>query len=196
MSAIGQQPAFILGERERTLNAKNIDRELQNYTRCVEDVGHCIRGLTGFRLIEELKRGKVGAGPYPNVALFEAANRIMTDLVILHGVRYLLNEQVFPFTAYTVEFGHENATDHDIQAAEGGSTLIGEAFNVAPSFFPVKKGSALKKLRASVKKATYRVILCNESALGGRKLKPQLGEGFVCIDIDTGRGRVIRGGDQ
>jgi hypothetical protein len=38
-------------------------------------------------------------------------------------------------------------------------------FNVAPSFFPLKKASALKKLRASRTKADYRVILVDHDAV-------------------------------
>jgi hypothetical protein len=66
-----------------------------------------------------LKREAVGAGRYPNVTLFEAANRIMTDVVMLNGVRWLLKDEVFPFRAYTVEYGHGNEGAHDIEASEG-----------------------------------------------------------------------------
>lgn len=42
--------------------------------------------------------------------------------------------------------------------------LVGEAFNVAPSFFQGKKRSALKKLREQRDKATYRIIMLNSDA--------------------------------
>ena len=92
-----------------------------------------------------LKREKLDHGPYRDVTLFEAANRIMSDLVILKGIRWLLDEKVFPFDAYTVEFGNENRNGFDIRAEQGGKTLVGEAFNVAPSFYPVKRRHAAGK---------------------------------------------------
>ena len=120
----------------RILTAANIDALVDVYLSAAETVGDSISGLKGVTLLKALKRGVVGAGPYPAVALFEAANRIMTDLVILHGVRGLLRTGSFPFEEYTVELGHKNAGRHDIEAVADGKTLIGEAFNVARSFFP------------------------------------------------------------
>jgi len=47
-----------------------------------------LSGLRGLRLFQYLKRNQVGLGPYPHVTLFEAANRIMTDMVILKGIKW------------------------------------------------------------------------------------------------------------
>ena len=136
----------------------------------------------------------MGSGPYPNVTLFEAANRIMTDLVMLHGVRWLLKRKAFPFRAYTVEYGHGNEGAHDIEAREGGKTLIGEVFNVAPCFFPIKKAAALKKLRASRINAEYRVILVNHDAVVASYVpKPRSGEYYVFVNIETGDCRLVAG---
>ena len=133
-----------MGDLPREITSRDIDRLFSRYIAEMESVGDCIDGLRGLRLLSALKRDVVGAGPYPNVTLFEAANRIMTDLVMLHGVRWLLKHEVFPFRAYRVEYGHGNEGAHDIEASEGGKTLIGEVFNVAPSFFPIKKAAALR----------------------------------------------------
>ena len=63
------------------------------------------------------------------MTLFEAANRVMTDLVILHGVKSLLEYEIFPFHTYTVEFGNEDRNDFDLSASnKTGEKLIGEAF--------------------------------------------------------------------
>lgn len=71
-------------------------------------------------------------GPYPGVTLFEAANRIMTDLVTLHGVAWLLKNKVFPFDSYAVGFGNENDLGFNIRAGGvDGETLVGEVSNVA-----------------------------------------------------------------
>jgi hypothetical protein len=41
----------------------------------------------------------------------------MTDLVILNGVKWLLEERIFGFSAYTVEYGHQNNNSYDIEAS-------------------------------------------------------------------------------
>ena len=138
----------------REIAAGNIDRLLSRYLIEAELVGESIAGLTGVRLLSALKRDAVGSGPYPDVTRFEAANRIMTDLVTLHG----------------------------------------EVFDVAPSFFPIKKAAALKKLRASKVQANYKVILVNHDAVPASYVpKPRDGEYFVFVNIETGAGRVFDG---
>lgn len=177
------------------ITAKNVDRVLSEYVALIEDVGNPGTGLRGARLLSALKRDAVGAGPYPDVTLFEAANRIMTDLVMLNGVRRLLKQRVFPSRAYTVEYGHGNEGEHDIVASEGGKRLIGEVFNVAPSLFPLKKASALRKLRASKIKADYRVILVNHDAVAASYVpKAGPGEHYLFVDIESGEGRIVAGG--
>lgn len=176
---------------ERVLRADNIDTALQSYLASVDSVGECIRGLDGLALLEALKRGKVRCGPYPEVALFEAANRIMTDLVVLYGVRWILKNRVFPFAEYLVEYGHENNNAHDVLAESHGRRLVGEVFNVAPSFFAIKKASALKKLRGT-DSAHYRVILCNEEAvLSSYFPKARDSEYLVLVKTGTEIGRVV-----
>ncbi len=144
-----------------TLSRTNVDALITEYAASTGSLGESIAKLKGLRLLEALKRDVVGTGPYPGVTLFEAANRIMSDLVILHGVRWLLNHDVFPFDSYTVEYGNENRNGFDIRAAASGSTLIGEAFNVAQSFFQNKKNAMLKKLRDPAATADFKVIMFN-----------------------------------
>lgn len=176
---------------ERVLCGENVDRALQSYLASVDSVGDCIKGLGGLALLEALKRGKVRCGPYPEVALFEAANRIMTDLVVLYGIRWILKSQVFPFDHYLVEYGHENNNAHDVLAESNGRRLVGEVFNVAPSFFAIKKASALKKLRAT-EGADFRVIFCNEEAVVSSYLpKPRDSEYVVLVKTGTDIGRVV-----
>jgi len=67
----------------REITSSNIDRALRRYLEETGSVGEPIAGLRGERLLSALKREVVGTGPYPGVTLFEAANRIMTDLVML-----------------------------------------------------------------------------------------------------------------
>lgn len=148
----------------RKLNAANIAELTAAFHKELEGIGKSIAGLSGVQLLVAVKRAKLGHGPYPNVTLFEAANRIMSDLVILHGIAQLLQDSSLPFKEYTVEFGNENRNGFDICASSGQETLCGEAFNVASSFFQGKKRTALKKLREKASHATHRLILFNDDA--------------------------------
>jgi hypothetical protein len=177
---------------ERTLNLQNIDSELRNYMSSIGTVGHMVHGLKGVELFRYLKREKVKSGPYPHVTLFEAANRIMTDLVILKGIKWLLDTRPFPFDEYVVEYGNENNNVHDISANKKGFCLYGEAFNVAPSFFQVKKSSALKKLRSSHIQSDYKLIIANSDAINNSySPKVQEGEFYVFVDVESGESKLI-----
>jgi hypothetical protein len=175
-----------------TLSKTNVRGIISEYMRRVESLGSSIANLKGLQLLDALKRGAVGSGPYPNVTLFEAANRIMTDLVILHGVKWLLDNDVFPFDSYMVEYGIENTKGFDIRATAGGKTLIGEAFNVAPSFFQSKKCAMLKKLRSPTAVADFKIIMVNHDAVQANyapKCQPK--EFFVVVETGTSVGRVV-----
>lgn len=177
---------------ERNLNQQNIDAAITEYEELIESIDGNLSGLRGVKLFQCIKRQPLNSGPYPHVTLFEAANRIMTDLVILKGVKWMLESNLFPFNEYSVEYGNEDNNDHDILALNNGMTLNGEAFNVAPSFFAGKKSSAIKKLRASKNKTDYIVILMNADAVGesySPKLKEK--EFFVFVDIISGKARVL-----
>jgi hypothetical protein len=175
-----------------TLSGANIDQTLSEYVASVEGLGESVAALRGIRLLEALKRNTVGAGPYPAVTLFEAANRIMTDLVILCGVRWLLRHTVFPFDIYTVEYGNEDKQGFDIRASVNGTTLIGEAFNVAPSFFQGKKSAMLKKLRDPAAKADFKIIMFNSDAVSPKyDPDPLENEFFVIVRVGTDEARVV-----
>ena len=90
----------------------------------------------------------------------------MSDLVILLGVRRLLcnstvGQVTLPFSQYDVKLGIE--AGNDVTAESNDLRLVGEAFNVAPSFFQTKKATTLKKLRQDTT-ADYRLLIFNEDA--------------------------------
>jgi hypothetical protein len=175
-----------------TISKVNATQLVTDYLASVQDIGASIAGLKGLRLLEALKRDPVGSGPYPRVALFEAANRIMTDLVILCGIKWLLSNDVFPFACYSVEFGTEDEEGFDIRASRGDKTLVGEAFNVAPSFFQTKKTKMLKKLREPSVQADYKIIVCNHDAVTTHYIpKPRPEEFFVFVNIGTGDSYMV-----
>jgi hypothetical protein len=106
-------------------------------------------------------------------------------LVILYGAKWLLDKNVFPFENYTVEYGNENKNGFDIRATGDGETLVGEAFNVAPSFFQTKKTSMLKKLKEA--SANYKIIMFNDDAAGpSYEPKPSNNEFFVFVRVGPG----------
>ena|ERR1700678_3049759 len=172
----------------RTISRANVQQLIAVYESLVEEISTVDQ--RGLRLCQTLKRGVISVGPYPKVTIFESANRIMSDLVILYGVKWLLDNDVFPFESYTVEFGNENKNGFDICATANGETFVGEAFNVAPSFFHTKKTSMLKKLRAAT--ANYKVIMFNHDAvMAGYKPKPSGNEFYVCVTIGTDKCSIV-----
>jgi hypothetical protein len=179
------------------LTARNIDNEITRYHGLIKNIAVPSVGLKGVGLFTYLKRHRVKTGPYPDVTLFEAANRIMTDLVILHGVKWLLSTNAFPFASYLVEYGNEAVNDHDIMATARGQSLVGEAFNVAPSFFQVKKRAMLQKLRASNNTADYKLIMANSDAVRrGYRPKPGLREYYLFVDIASGDSTMFTSPDM
>lgn len=152
-------------QRIRKLNLGNVETIKSVFYKDIESLGKTIQSKKGHQLLLAMKRDKLGHGPYPEVSMFEAANRIMSDLVILHGIEGLLKNKIFPFDEYTVEFGNENRNGFDVEAHSATETLAGEAFNVAPSFFKEKRKKTLKKLYENATGKTYRLIIYNAEAL-------------------------------
>jgi len=149
------------------LDRTNIDRELRRYLEAVNSMKLPAPQDDVLAFIHSLKRSHVRSGPYPDVSLFEASNRILSDLIVLFGVRQLLTQAVvghvqLPFTEYEVALSVEGG--NDLTAVADGQRLIGEAFNVAPSFFQSKKASMLKRLRLD-NEADYRLVIFNEDAV-------------------------------
>lgn len=157
----------------RTLNKDNIDKIIEAYKELLSDIPLKIEGENLLDLLTQLKRGKIGKGPWSEVSIFEAANRIMTDLVILLGVKSIIDGE-FPdlemFKEFEVELGNENKKDHDVISYAEDRILIGEAFNVAPSFFNVKKLKSKKKLIGSKLVANHLILFCNSDSHERTKL--------------------------
>lgn len=156
-----------LADIPRKLHRENIDLAIINYKTLLEDIPLKIEESNLLDLLKRLKRSQIGKGPYPKVSIFEAANRIMTDLVILFGVKKLIDHEIpnlRMFSHFDVELGNENHNAHDILSNANGKTLAGEAFNVAPSFFHGKKSMTIKKLLDSKPAPDYLILLCNSDS--------------------------------
>src|SRR5471030_964057 len=105
-------------QKERLLTAANVEQITEDYLLTLAELGESIHGLRGIPLLSALKRQKLGHGPYPEVTLFEAANRIMSDLVILRGVTGLIQNGTFGIDRFLVEFGNEDKNGFDIHGED------------------------------------------------------------------------------
>lgn len=148
------------------LNRENIEEKLGAYLAQVRSIEIPVLSRDPLVAMRSLKRDKIGSGPYQGVSLFEVANRVLSDLVILYGVQRLLDDPVIgsvqlPFQEYEAALGVKGG--YDLEASADGQTLIGEAFNVAPSFFQAKRSAMIKKLQREP--ADYRLILFNSDAV-------------------------------
>ncbi|MCU0849282.1 MAG: hypothetical protein MUD12_15475 [Spirochaetes bacterium] len=170
------------------LNKNNISEEIEKYLSKIDEISF-IKKKSSIDFILQIKRDELNSGPYPNTSLFESANRIMSDLIILIGIYNLLKENQInriqlPFDEYTAALGVTNG--YDIQAANNNIKLIGEAFNVSKTFFQNKKSSSLKKLRRD-EKADYKIILFNKDAVKNPEhyiLKSRKDELYLPVDIN------------
>ncbi len=149
------------------LNKTNIEKAIKDYLNLLENIPLKIQSENVLSFLTDLKRKKLDSGPYPNVTLFESANRIMSDLTILYGIKELLNGVIseINYDEYKVEFGHDNYNDNDIYASDGITKIIGEGFNVAKTFFPTKKANALKKMRAQISENDKLILIYNADAV-------------------------------
>lgn len=174
------------------LNKNNIENTIDQYLGMISGISREIKSDNVIEYFTSIKREKLVTGPYPGVTLFEAANRIMTDLVILKGVKDLLNgvHPKLQFDHYNVEYGHYDTNGFDITVKEEGVyKLKGEAFNVAPSFFSGKKNKMIQKLRKGSSENEHLVLIYNKEAVervkGKYNPKPLHNEHHIQVDIAT-----------
>ncbi|AEF84092.1 conserved hypothetical protein [Treponema primitia ZAS-2] len=179
---------------ENKLTKNNINEVIDKYLECLKEINmnEFMEKMSKLNILDYLtylKRDSFNKGPYPDVSIFEASNRIMTDMVILNGISILL-EGRYPninFSEYIVEYGNDRNLEHDINAKENGYILHGEAFNVAPSFFQSKKTKALAKLRKNmIDNKTISILLFNKDSVN-IKYKPKLknSEYFIPVEINV-----------
>jgi hypothetical protein len=174
-----------ISEIPRELDRSNIENAISDYLTLLNQLPLHIKSENVLDFLTDIKRKELNCGPYPHVTLFESANRIMTDLVILYGVKELLNGKIkdLDFEKYQVEFGTENFNDNDIFAQDKNSVLVGEAFNVAKSFFQSKKAKSLKKLRGEKNKNKILLLLYNADAVEKNYI-PKLQENEFHLPIE------------
>lgn len=176
----------IIDKIPKKLNRQNIEKAISDYCKLLENIPLKIESENILEMLTDLKRKKIGFGPYPNVTLFESANRIMSDLTLLQGIKVILDGAIpeINFDEYEVEFGHDNYNDNDISATDGNIKLIGEGFNVAQSFFQSKKASSLRKMRSQIKENDKILLIYNFDAVSeSYQPKPKENEYHLKINI-------------
>ena len=149
------------------LNNNNIDETICSYLSKVDELEFPELHADKLRFIDIVKRKPLNGGPYPGVSLFEASNRIFSDVTALFGIHRLLTDPIIgrsqlPFMEYDVALGVEGG--NDISAVNNQKSLIGEVFNVSPTFFQAKKSAMLKKLRLNTE-ADFKLIIFNADAV-------------------------------
>jgi len=102
----------------RTLNQQNIKQTIAVYLKLLDNIPLKFESNSILQLLTDIKRKELNYGPYPHVSLFESANRIMSDLTILYGVKELLSGAIeeINFEQYNVDLGHDFNNMYDIEA--------------------------------------------------------------------------------
>jgi hypothetical protein len=98
-----------------------------------------IQGSGYEAYLRYLKRERFNIGPYTDITVFEAANRIATDLALFAGVEMLFKKKMIPLdSTVKLRLGTIQEKDKgDFSVIQGRKESQGEVFDVAPSFFRV-----------------------------------------------------------
>ncbi len=100
-----------------------------------------------LEMIQNIKRSPEKIGPYQNISIFEALNRIGSDLVLVSGAELLFNGALKDIKVKTIKLNMGNTHGFDfIIETNDSKTIYGEAFNAAESFCKEKMRQAINKL--------------------------------------------------
>jgi hypothetical protein len=98
-------------------------------------------------MIRNVKRSPENIGPYKNISVFEALNRIGSDLVLLDGAERLFNGEIDSIKPKSIQLNMGNKHGFDFTVTLfNGIEIYGEAFNAAESFCKDKCRQAIDKL--------------------------------------------------
>jgi hypothetical protein len=111
-----------------------------------------------------LKREHSPIGPYTDITVFEAANRIATDLALFEGVlKMFMTGKIEPDATIQLRLGTMQADGKgDFSVFQSGGEIQGEVFDVAPSFFKAKLGKTLRKWKDN---SSLRYVVFNKDAV-------------------------------
>jgi hypothetical protein len=117
---------------------------------------------TIFELIENVKRSPVEIGPYQKISVFEALNRIGSDLVLLDGTEKLFTKEDLEINKPSkVLLRMSTIKGYDFEVYfKDQRPIYGEAFNASPSFCNTKMRQAIDKFIKDGKEAG--IVFVNE----------------------------------
>ena len=186
-------------EKPVKISRNNFENKYANYLESILDMDLQLNYKDNYDFFYSVKRKPVRNGPHPNVSAFEAANRIMSDLVIWGALEMLLYPKEilpFKFDEFTIKLGNKSGID--IESMKENERLIGEAFNVAPSFFYQKCSKERKDLiqndSAKIKIITYNLDAVENSPKFKRYTSLHKDENdiwYLPINLDFEKIRVL-----
>lgn len=139
---------FILHEHfNKVLSNEMFDEAKKAYLNSLEIYKYAIKDANDiYELIDKIKRTPEKVGPYQNISVFEALNRIGSDLVLLAGATELFKvETEIRAEKIELKMGNTHGFDFEVQLPNG-KVIYGEAFNAAESFCKSKMRDAIHKL--------------------------------------------------
>ena len=118
-----------------------------------------------YELITNIKRSPGKIGPYQDISVFEALNRIGSDLVLLSGTTKIFNgdTEINVPAKIQLRMGNTHGFDFEVHTKSKGK-IYGEAFNAAESFCKSKMRDAIHKLMKNNpdKKAKHAIVFINQ----------------------------------
>jgi hypothetical protein len=158
-------------DSEKYLNEANVQDLKINYTKSLTDNPFpqiSFKAKSHTSTLYKLKRESYNIGPYTNISIFEAANRIATDLTMFDGVLALIKKDKKLGNKVMLRFGskHENGRGDFTFLLKNGEEVEGECFDVAASFFKSKLYKTLKKWEGNDK---FRYLVFNSDVLNDEK---------------------------
>ncbi len=162
---------FILhSDFNKFLSRQTFELAKDKYIQSLATNKFAIKDVTSiYDLINAIKRTPEKIGPYQNISIFEALNRIGSDLVLLSGAEKLFNgfiNEIVPKSIH-LKMGTTHGFDFEVKLADE-KIIYGEAFNAAESFGKQKMRQALHKLidKNPDKNAKNGIIFMNEDLEG------------------------------
>lgn len=131
---------------EGLTNSKFNDAKASYIKKIIENKPHFNNTNSIFELIDQVKRNPTNIGPYEDISVFEALNRIGSDLVLLRGAEKLFNEGLDKKIPTEILLRMGNTKGFDFEVYFGKTIIYGEAFNAAESFCKDKMRQAIHKL--------------------------------------------------
>lgn len=148
----------------KSLSKKEFEIAKTSYLKSLEENNYSIQKTSNiYDLINSIKRTPEKVGPYQNISVFEALNRIGSDLVLLSGAEMLFRgdlEGINPKSIH-LKMGTTHGFDFEV-VLEDDKVIYGEAFNAAKSFCKQKMRQAIHKLIDKNPDAKDCIIFVNE----------------------------------